>query len=49
MNIIIHIDIDECATDNGGCQNTCTNTAGGFYCSCDDGFELENTFSCPGK
>ena len=43
------IDIDECASDNGGCEHTCANTAGSFTCSCDDGFELVNSFGCSGK
>ncbi|XP_019614687.1 PREDICTED: uncharacterized protein LOC109462574 [Branchiostoma belcheri] len=33
-------DIDECATNNGGCQQICTNTIGSFYCSCGEGFLL---------
>jgi fibulin 1/2 len=33
-------DIDECATNNGGCAETCTNTAGGFMCSCAPGYTL---------
>lgn len=27
-------DVDECATENGGCSDVCTNTGGSFYCSC---------------
>jgi cysteine-rich repeat protein len=34
-------DIDECATDNGGCAQTCTNTIGGFACSCGAGYVLD--------
>ena len=33
-------DINECATNNGGCAQTCTNTAGSFTCSCAPGFAL---------
>ncbi|XP_024946338.1 uncharacterized protein LOC107272587 isoform X2 [Cephus cinctus] len=29
------IDVNECATDNGGCQEVCENTEGSFFCSCD--------------
>ncbi|XP_058792179.1 sushi, von Willebrand factor type A, EGF and pentraxin domain-containing protein 1, partial [Phymastichus coffea] len=29
------IDVDECATDNGGCSEMCENTEGGFFCACD--------------
>jgi hypothetical protein len=33
-------DIDECATMNGGCAQTCTNSVGGFACSCGSGYTL---------
>ncbi|XP_078660137.1 uncharacterized protein LOC144904866 [Branchiostoma floridae x Branchiostoma belcheri] len=28
------VDIDECAMNNGGCSDTCTNFAGGYNCTC---------------
>ncbi|MFT3927712.1 MAG: calcium-binding EGF-like domain-containing protein [Myxococcales bacterium] len=34
------VDTDECATDNGGCDHTCTNSNGKFTCSCDIGYKL---------
>ena len=34
------IDIDECLSSP--CNHTCTNTAGGFQCSCNDGYELDD-------
>ncbi|KAM7358330.1 uncharacterized protein ACRADG_003345 isoform 2-T3 [Cochliomyia hominivorax] len=38
------IDIDECQINNGGCHQLCTNFAGGYKCSCQEGFEfLEGT------
>ena len=33
-------DIDECATNNGGCTQTCTNTAGSYTCGCNPGYAL---------
>lgn len=33
-------DVDECAKNNGGCQQRCINNAGGFACACDPGYEL---------
>jgi len=46
--ITIHsIDIDECASSP--CDHNCTNFDGGFICSCDEGYELnENQQSCDG-
>ena len=34
-------DIDECALDIDGCDQTCTNTDGGFVCSCGPGSLLD--------
>ena len=43
-------DIDECITNNGGCEQVCINTDGSFYCSCNDGFSLNaNGTTCDGK
>ena len=33
-------DINECLTDNGGCDHNCTNTQGSFECSCNESFML---------
>ena len=44
-------DINECnSTDNGGCHHICSNTPGGYNCSCNDGFTMlgEND-TCVGK
>ena len=34
-------DIDECLIDGGGCNHTCVNTDGAYYCNCSDGFTLD--------
>jgi MYXO-CTERM domain-containing protein len=40
-------DLDECATNNGGCAQTCTNSTGSFACSCNPGYELAgDSHSC---
>ena len=39
--ISVTIDVNECETLNGGCQQTCTNTDGSFFCNCTEGYELE--------
>ena len=40
-------DIDECATDDGGCDQTCTNSEGDYECPCNSGFTLNaNEMAC---
>ncbi|XP_038062004.1 mannan-binding lectin serine protease 1-like [Patiria miniata] len=34
-------DIDECAVENGGCQQLCHNFVSGYYCSCRMYYELQ--------
>jgi len=43
-------DIDECATNNGGCSAnaTCTNNVGSFTCTCLPGYTGDG-FTCSGK
>ena len=35
-------DINECDTDNGGCEQGCVNQDGSFHCNCSDGYILSN-------
>ena len=44
------VDIDDCATNNGGCsaQANCTNTEGNIICTCLPGFTGDG-FTCTGK
>ena len=44
-----YTDVDECTDGNGGCQHTCVNTAGSYYCSCDNGYDLVNFTNCTGE
>ena len=40
-------EIDECATNNGGCQYECINFEGGYECTCPDGmFLASDGLSC---
>ena len=42
--MIFCVDFDECSRNNGGCDQTCVNTIGSFYCICDrsDLWALDN-------
>ncbi|XP_076035426.1 sushi, von Willebrand factor type A, EGF and pentraxin domain-containing protein uif [Oratosquilla oratoria] len=42
------IDINECATNNGGCDQRCTNSPGSFACLCNVGFDLYTQNSTAG-
>ena len=43
----ISVDLDECQVVNGGCEHTCVNTYGSYYCECDDGYSLnEDKHTC---
>lgn len=47
MAPIIPTDIDECSTENGGCQHECVNTFGSYSCQCRSGFMLhDNRHDC---
>ena len=32
------IDVNECAVNNGGCDQVCTNTQGSYQCGCNPGY-----------
>ena len=50
MNVITFLDTNECQTNNGGCEQVCTNTVGSFECSCNQGFSLSSDgANCNGK
>jgi hypothetical protein len=40
--IFDHSDIDECRTENGGCEYRCINNEGGFRCECPPGKQLHS-------
>ena len=49
MKIFIFVDFNECAVDNGGCEQKCTNTDGSYDCSCNEGYSLIDDRNCDGK
>ena len=50
MVCLLITDINECVRGTDGCENTCTNTFGSFYCSCNTGYALApNHKNCIGK
>lgn len=41
---------NECNVDNGGCSHYCANTYTGFYCECNEGYEIgADGKNCIGK
>ena len=45
-----NLDVNECATSNGGCEHQCKNTNGSYICQCKKGFFLDgNAKTCSGK
>ncbi len=38
---LISSDIDECAVNTDGCEDTCINNVGSFTCVCDPGYALD--------
>jgi len=43
-------DVNECATNNGGCEGTCNNTVGSYNCQCRGGLRLaDNARNCVGQ
>ena len=45
------LDINECeSSDNGGCDQNCTNFSGGYSCSCFEGYDLaSDSRTCEGN
>ena len=47
--LIFYSDIDECVQGLAGCDHNCNNTAGAYFCTCTDGYELESdNHTCTG-
>ena len=44
-------DIDECETNNGGCEQECNNIAGSFVCLCNPGYSInsDDNSMCDGE
>ena len=41
-NYIYFLDINECSTLNGGCDQICNNNLGNYTCSCRRGFRMKS-------
>ncbi|KAL4233289.1 hypothetical protein ACF0H5_007973 [Mactra antiquata] len=40
---VVSYDVNECDTNNGGCQHECQNTIGSYKCVCPGGFTINKT------
>ena len=51
IHVSLHEDIDQCSSDNGGCDQNCTDQIPGYECSCSDGYTLddEDQHACNGE
>ena len=43
------LDINECDDDKGGCNQTCVNIKGSYYCTCERGFQRYEKTECEGN
>ena len=41
ITLLLFLDIDECARNNGDCEQICNNIEGSFECQCEDGYLLD--------
>jgi len=48
--VCVYVDIDECATDSGGCDDNsdCVNSVGSFTCECHAGHARNGGDTCEG-
>ena len=50
VSFLLTLDINECGQNNGGCVQFCNNTVGSFFCTCGNGYSLnEDGHQCDGK
>ena len=50
IQLFCSLDINECETNEGGCEHICNNTMGSFECLCQQGFNLaDDGLQCNGK
>ena len=44
------LDTNECASNNGGCDQNCFNQIASYYCTCNEGYTLDgDKHTCNGK
>ena len=47
---MLTVDVNECALNNGGCDQVCDNSVGSFQCSCNRGYRLNlDRMTCSGR
>ena len=42
LSVFPPLDIDECAEHSSGCTQICNNVYGSYFCTCHEGFSLDN-------
>ena len=42
-------DLNECDSNNGGCNQMCNNTIGSYICSCGTGYTQDGFHGCAGE
>ena len=48
--LCLTVDVNECALNNGGCEQVCNNSVGSFQCSCNRGYRLNlDRMNCSGN
>ena len=39
---MLFVDINECGSNSGGCNQVCVNSVGSYYCQCNNGYTLSS-------
>ena len=49
MTCYLVVDINECMSNNGGCEQICVNNIGSYSCDCHEGYDVDvDGLNCSG-